>query len=131
MQIHVRSDSTPIYQQIVDQVRHRIVAGLLKPGEEMPTIRGLAQSLRVNPNTIQRAYRELENEGLVEKRRTRGTFVSESPTRQGVRERRRLLIPHVDHLLVRAEGLGIDFDELVDLLDKRRQKILSDQELSS
>lgn len=123
MQIHLSEDGVPIYQQIVDQVRHRIVAGSLVPGHEMPTIRGLAEMLRVNPNTIARAYRELEQEGLVEKRRTKGTFVAELTPREGVRERRRLLTPHVDKLLVHAKGLGIELDDLVELIHKRQRSL--------
>lgn len=124
MQIHLTSDGPPIYQQIVDQIRHRIVAQTLRSGDELPTIRGLAETLRVNPNTIQRAYRELEQEGLVEKRRTRGTFVAESTPREGVRRRREMLVPHVDKLLVHAKGLGIEFDDVIELLQKRQNSLV-------
>jgi len=125
MQIHLTSDGPPIYQQIVDQIRHRIVAQTLRPGDELPTIRGLAETLRVNPNTIQRAYRELEQDGLVEKRRTRGTFVAQSTPKESLRQRREMLLPHVDKLLVHAKGLGVEFDDVVELMTKQQKKLTS------
>src|SRR3954451_3673881 len=77
MDIHISPhDGVPIYQQIVTQVKYLVAAGRLAAGEELPAIRVLAERLRVNPNTVARAYRELEVAGVVEKRRTAGTFVS-------------------------------------------------------
>ncbi|MEM9585857.1 MAG: GntR family transcriptional regulator [Planctomycetota bacterium] len=119
MQIHLSGDTVPIYQQIVDQIRQRIVSGSLSSGSELPTIRGLAEMLRVNPNTVQRAYRELEQAGLVEKRRTRGTFVADWTRRETVHQRRKMLTPHVDNLLIHAKSLDIAFDDMVELLRKR------------
>ena len=119
MLLHISSDGAPIYQQIVDQIRFRIVSGQLKSGDELPTIRGLAESLRVNPNTVARAYRELANDELIEKRRTTGTFVCELPKRLGAAQRRKLIAPAADKLLIQARQLGIRLDELVELLSKR------------
>lgn len=123
MLLHITSDGLPIYQQIVDQIRYRIVARQLKPGEELPTIRGLAESLRVNPNTIARAYRELEQAGLIEKRRTTGTFVSESPPKCSAAECRRLLMPHIDNLLILSRQFGMSCEELTEQINKRSSKI--------
>ncbi|TWU35798.1 HTH-type transcriptional repressor YtrA [Novipirellula aureliae] len=123
MQIHISSDSTPIYQQIVDQIRFRIVSGVLNAGDELPTIRGLAETLCVNPNTVARAYRELEHEGLVEKRRTTGTFVSEAVSQQTMAQRRRLIAPHLDKLLILSRQLGLDLDELIVQLRKQDAKL--------
>ena len=76
MRIHISSsDGVPIYLQIVNQVKYLVASGRLAPGEELPPIRVLAEKLVVNPNTVARAYRELEAAGVVEKRRTAGTFV--------------------------------------------------------
>jgi GntR family transcriptional regulator len=127
MQLHISSDSVPIYQQIVDQIQFRIVSGQLRVGDELPTIRGLAEDLRVNPNTVARAYRELENEGLVEKRRTTGTFVAQSASNRSLAERRRLLAPHLDKLIIQARQLGFSLDELVDQLRKRDLQIPREQ----
>ena len=105
MLLHISSDGVPIYQQIVDQIQFRIMSGQLGVGDELPAIRGLAESLRVNPNTVARAYRELENEGLVEKRRTTGTFVAELPANRSVAQRRRLLAPQIDKLIIQSRQL--------------------------
>lgn len=119
MLLHISSDGPPIYQQIVDQIRFRIVSGQLRAGDELPTIRGLAESLRVNPNTVARAYRELEHDQLVEKRRTTGTFVCELPQKLGVAQRRKLIGPALDKLLIQSRQLGIDLDELIQQIQKR------------
>ena len=123
MLLHISSDGAPIYQQIVDQIRFRIVSGQLHAGDELPTIRGLAESLRVNPNTVARAYRELEHEELVEKRRTTGTFVAELPKPLGVARRRKLIAPEVDKLLIQARQLSIPLDELLEHLQKRDSQL--------
>ncbi|TWU37021.1 GntR family transcriptional regulator [Novipirellula artificiosorum] len=122
MQIHISSDGAPIYQQIVDQIRFRIVSGVLASGDELPTIRGLAESLQVNPNTVARAYRELEHEGLVEKRRTTGTFVSQIVERHSAAQRRRMIGPHIDKLLTLSRQLGIPTEDLVTLLHKHDEQ---------
>lgn len=123
MLIQIQSGSQPIYQQIVDQIRFRILSTQLKAGDELPTIRGLAESLKVNPNTIARAYRELEHEGLVEKRRTTGTFVAEVTGTIGRTRRKSLLTPEIDKLLVLANHLGADADELGELIQSRHQAL--------
>ena len=100
MQIHISpNDGVPIYLQIVNQVKYLVAAGRLAPGEELPPIRVLAERLLVNPNTVARAYRELEQEGVVEKRRTAGTYVSDraSPLRRN--QRLRILAERLDALL--------------------------------
>ena len=82
VRIHISSsDGVPIYLQIVNQVKYLVASGRLAAGEELPPIRVLAERLVVNPNTVARAYRELEAAGVVEKRRTAGTFVSEAGRR--------------------------------------------------
>ncbi len=123
MLLHISSDGPPIYDQIADQIRFRIVAGQLKSGAELPTIRGLAQSLRVNPNTVARAYRELEQQGLVEKRRTTGTFVAELTQRHGIAERRRMLAPQIDKLLIQSRQLGLSLDDVISQIQQRNEQI--------
>ncbi len=127
MLLHISSDGVPIYQQIVDQIQFRIVSGQLGSGDELPTIRGLAESLRVNPNTVARAYRELEHDGLVEKRRTTGTFVAELPQRHSAAQRRRMIGPHIDKLIIQSRHLGIQLDELVEQLKKRDSQLTSSE----
>ncbi|QDT11178.1 GntR family transcriptional regulator [Planctomycetes bacterium K23_9] len=130
MLLHISSDGPPIYQQIVEQIRFRIVSGQLRVGDELPTIRGLAETLRVNPNTVARAYRELAHDSLVEKRRTTGTFVAELPKQKGIAQRRKMIAPEVDRLLISARQLGIELNDLTQMLTKRDRE-LTDKEAKS
>jgi GntR family transcriptional regulator len=115
---HVRPDSgEPIYQQLVRQVTHAITSGALSPGDRLPTIRQLAADLVVNPNTVARAYRELEREGLVESGPRRGTFVTFAPPKLMARERRARLQPHLESLIAEARVLGFSDEELRALLE--------------
>ena len=120
MQIHISaSDGVPIYQQIVNQVKYLIASGRLEPGEEMPPIRVLAERLLVNPNTVARAYRELESAGVVEKRRTAGTYVSEYGSPLARRERLKIIVERVDALLAEARQMNMTTEEIVELLQQR------------
>ena len=123
MLLHISADGLPIYQQIVDQIQFRIFSGQLSAGDELPTIRGLAEELTVNPNTVARAYRELEGEGLIEKRRTTGTFVAEISENRTAAQRQILLAPLIDKLLIQARQLGFDADQVVEQVHKRDQAI--------
>jgi GntR family transcriptional regulator len=126
VQIHITtSDGLPIYLQIVNQVKYLVASGRLEPGEELPPIRVLAERLSINPNTVARAYRELEAEGVVEKRRTAGTYVADARPRLNRRERVRILTERIDALLAEARQLGIDVQDVLDLVrdrDKAMQK---------
>jgi GntR family transcriptional regulator len=115
------ADGLPIYQQIVNQVKYLVASGRLAPGEEMPPIRVLAERLLVNPNTVARAYRELESAGVVEKRRTAGTYVTSTGSPLARRERVKILTEKVDALLAETRQLGIGVEELVELIGKRDQ----------
>ena len=108
-----------MYQQIVNQIKYLVASKVLSPGEELPPIRTLAEELLINPNTVARAYRELEGAGIVVKRGTAGTFVSSSPSPLARRERLRILRQRVDALLAEASSMGIGIDELKELIDQR------------
>jgi GntR family transcriptional regulator len=124
MQIHITTaDGVPIYQQIVNQVKYLVASGRLSPGDEMPPIRVLAERLIVNPNTVARAYRELEAAGVVEKRRTAGTYVSEQGSPLARKERVKILTERVDALLAESRQMDVPYDELVKILDKRNQSM--------
>lgn len=123
MLLHISADGLPIYQQIVDQIQFRIFSGQLSAGDELPTIRGLAEVLTVNPNTVARAYRELEGEGLIEKRRTTGTFVAEIFEHRTASQRMKLLAPLIDKLLIQSRQLGFDVDQVSEQLHKRNRQI--------
>ena len=73
------SSGVPIYLQLMEQVKHSIETGALRPGEQLPGIRPLAEELVINPNTVAKAYRELEHEGIIELRHGAGAFVSGNP----------------------------------------------------
>jgi GntR family transcriptional regulator len=122
VRIHISSsDGIPIYLQIVNQVKYLVASGRLVPGEELPPIRVLAERLVVNPNTVARAYRELEAAGVVEKRRTAGTFVSEAGSPLARRERLKIVTERVDALLAEARQLGIGVSEIVELIARRAE----------
>src|SRR3954469_15482851 len=124
MQLHISStDGVPIYIQIVNQVKHLVASGRLTPGEELLPIRVLAERLLVNPNTVARAYLELERAGIVTKRHGSGTYVSESPSPLSRREKFKLLTQRVDSLLVEAGHLNIDLTEVIELLRERHEAI--------
>jgi len=116
---YVRPESgEPIYQQLVRQITHAITTGALKPGDRLPTLRQLAADLVINPNTVARAYRDLEVAGLIEGGPRRGTFVTFAPPRLVKAERRSRLRPHLDALIAEARVLGFSEDELKALLDE-------------
>lgn len=115
------TDGVPIYRQIVNQVKYLVASGLLRPGEELPPIRTLALQLRVTPNTIVKAYGDLEAAGVVHKRRGSGTFVSEGrPQPVALRERRRLIEQRIDALLAEAHQLAFTADDVLKMLRERR-----------
>lgn len=122
MQIRIsEQDGVPIYLQIVNQVKFLVASGRLSPGEEMPPIRTLAETLTVNPNTVARAYRELENEGIVEKRRTSGTYISETGPRLSRQECIKILTERIDALLAEAKQMEIGNNEILELIKQRNQ----------
>jgi GntR family transcriptional regulator len=105
------SDARPIYVQIMDEIRRARVMGTLEPEEPLPSVRQLAAELRVNPNTVSQAYRELEREGVVYVRRGQGTFAAEQPV-DGT-EREALLRGVAGRALLDAHRHGIRADELI------------------
>jgi GntR family transcriptional regulator len=122
MKIYISAnDGVPIYHQIVTQVKHLVAAGRLKPGQELPPIRILAQQLLINPNTVARAYRELEAAGMVSSRRGAGTHVSDEGSPLARKERVKILNDRIDALLAEAAQLEVDFEQLTDLIEKRRR----------
>lgn len=131
MQLRISpNDGVPIYQQIVNQVKYLVAAGRLGPGDELPPIRTLAEQLMINPNTVARAYRELEVAGVVEKRGTTGTFVSAAGSPLARREKLRILADRIDALLAEARQLGFDEDQLSDLIRQRSAALAPPEEES-
>ncbi|MCI0416158.1 GntR family transcriptional regulator [bacterium] len=106
----------PIYEQLIRQVKHAITTGVLKSGDQLPPVRELAVRLVINPNTVARAYRELEQIGLVESNTRRGTIVKFTPSGMLVAERRKRLQPFIDQLLAEAHVLNFTNQELFELV---------------
>ena len=123
-QIHISvSDGVPIYLQIVNQVKYLVASGRLGAGEEIPPIRVLAEALLVNPNTVARAYMELEKGGVVTKRHGAGTYISGEGSPLARRERVKILTQRTDALLAEAQHLDIELPEVIALLKQRHETL--------
>jgi GntR family transcriptional regulator len=109
----------PVYLQVVDQVRAAAASGQLRPGDPLPSIRPLAMQLRVNRNTVAKAYAELESQGVIETIAGKGCFIknSASPFRKQVRDQ--MLVVEIDQAIVAAHHLGVKRDEFLGLVQER------------
>ena len=112
----------PFYRQIIERVKFGIAGGRLTPGDQLPTVRRLAADLSVNPNTVIRAYREMEIEGVLDTQQGSGTFVSDQRPEIDDLERRRMLDQILTELLARASGYGFTVDEVLEGLRQRREE---------
>lgn len=106
----------PVYRQIVDQVRGAVAAGNLGAGNQLPTVRQLAVDLEINPNTVVRAYRELEYDGLLETHQGTGTFISNQKPHRPADERQRQLEQIASDVIARTGAAGFNIRELIDQL---------------
>jgi len=109
----------PVYRQVIDQVRGGIASGALAAGDQLPTVRQLAVDLQINPNTVVRAYRELELGGLLETHQGTGTFISAQKLKKSNAERERQLAQIVNDTISRAGASGFTLDELLEELRGR------------
>ena len=105
----------PIYRQLVQQIENGIVGGILSPGEQLPTVREVALQLTVNPNTVARAYRELEYRGLIESTQGRGTFVSAGAAFGGGEDKELIFQQKLETVLHEALQLNIDQGRVAEL----------------
>jgi GntR family transcriptional regulator len=112
----------PFYRQIIDQIKTAIAMGEIGPGDRLPTVRQLAVDLSVNPNTVSRAYMELELTGLVETQMGSGTFVGQLKVEQNDVERRRMLDEICQELLSRASQYGFTLDDILENLKQRKNR---------
>lgn len=113
--------SMPIYLQIIEEFKRQIASGSLKPGDKLPSQRDLAAELKVNANTVQRAYREMEILGLAETLRGQGTFVRQSP--ELVEETRtEMLTKLVDDFIQAMQALGLSLEEIVNAVEMRGEE---------
>lgn len=120
-QLDIKS-GIPFYRQIIDQVKSAIASGLIEPGERLPTVRQLAVELSINPNTVSRAYTELELTGLVETQMGSGTFVGHQKVKQDDVERQRMLDQICQELLSRGSSYGFTLDDILENLNRRKKQ---------
>jgi GntR family transcriptional regulator len=106
----------PVYRQLIDQVRTGIASGTLVAGDQLPTVRQLAVDLEINPNTVMRAYRELELGGLLETHQGTGTFISDKKMEKKAAERERQLNQMAGDFAARAGAAGFTVEDLIDRL---------------
>ncbi|HEY6339671.1 MAG TPA: GntR family transcriptional regulator [Candidatus Sulfotelmatobacter sp.] len=104
----------PVYRQIIDQVRGGVAAGALTAGDQLPTVRQLAVDLAINPNTVMRAYRELELGGMLETHQGTGTFVAKKKPEKNNAERERQLTQMVGEFAARAGAAGFTVEDLLE-----------------
>jgi GntR family transcriptional regulator len=110
-----QSSGVPLYLQLIEQVKHAVETGALQAGDQLPTIRKLAEDLVMNPNTVARAYRELEHEGIIELRHGLGAFISESAAVPGKAMRKAQAV--VQSAIERLASLGLSEDEMRRLVE--------------
>lgn len=121
MHIHITpKDGVPIYRQIIQQIKLLVASGRLNPGDELPPIRTLAKQLIINPNTVARAYRDLETEGVLESKQGSGTTVCQNGLSPLARkEKINILSDRCDSLISEAKQLNVERDILLDIIKQR------------
>src|SRR5499426_3283070 len=117
LQLNFKSGK-PVYLQIVDQVRAAVAAGSIGAGEPLPSIRPLAEELRVNRNTVAKAYAELESQGVIETIAGKGCFIKAAPTPFKKEVRVRLLTEEIDQAVVQAHHLQVPREEFLELVEE-------------
>ncbi|AZB44045.1 GntR family transcriptional regulator [Bacillus sp. FJAT-42376] len=122
IQIDPRS-STPIYEQVVQSMKELCLKGALKPGDKLPSVRELATIIIANPNTVSKAYKELEREGIIETLRGRGTFVSENVKIKLDKGKMEMLKEQLKTLIIDAAYAGVDINELHEWIDEIKKEV--------
>ncbi|HEY2951346.1 MAG TPA: GntR family transcriptional regulator [Verrucomicrobiae bacterium] len=118
LQLNFKSGK-PVYLQVVDQIKAAAASGALQPGEPLPSIRPLAEQLRINRNTVAKAYTELESQGIVENLAGKGCFVTQnnSPFKKAVRQK--MLADDIDAAIVQAHHLQVNDRDFLELVKER------------
>ncbi len=111
----------PFYRQIIERVKFAIARGQLTPGDQLPTVRQLAADLSINPNTVIRAYRQMEIEGVLDTQQGSGTFVGNHRPEIDAIEQQRMLDQILTELLARASGYGFSLDDVIEGLRQRKE----------
>lgn len=117
------SSGVPVSAQIVEQIKYLVVSGNLKPGERIPSVRGLATELKLNPTTVARVYRQLEAEEIIFSQPGRGTFIAHRRSALTAGEKRSRVAGGIRKIVVEAGRIGLGYDELVDLVEEEIRRI--------
>jgi GntR family transcriptional regulator len=113
----------PVYRQLIDQVQAGIATGALSAGDQLPTVRRVAVDLTINPNTVVRAYREMEVRGILDTQQGTGTFVAEGRVEHSKDERERMLSQLVTEFVARAGSAGFKIQELLEALQQMSSEV--------
>ena len=113
------NSAQPAYLQLVDQVKAAAAAGAAKAGDSLPSVRQLAEQLRLNRNTVAKAYTELESQGVIETAAGKGCFIRANRSPFNAAKKRDVLVPEIDSLVVKAHHLQVGNTELLKLIDER------------
>ena len=125
MQFYIDSNSgIPLYIQLQEQIEQSIVSGVLQPGDKLPTVRDMAVDLTINPNTVARVYRELEQEGLLETKRGVGTYIAEEPDISEIISEKEIEWD-IEELITKALQLNIKPDVLLKRFNRQLKKLSS------
>jgi len=116
-------DGIPIYLQIINQIKYMVASGRLTPGDKLPPVRKLAEQLLINPNTVARAYRELETAKVLNTRQGSGVFVAEGVSPLARREQTKILRERIDMLLSEARQMDIGIADIIELVKQQNQHI--------
>lgn len=122
MQIRISTkDGIPIYLQIINQIKYMVASGRLIKGDKLPAVRKLAQQLLINPNTVARAYRELEAANVLNTRQGSGVFVAEGVSPLARREQTKILKERIDQLLAEARQMDITIETVIALIKQQSE----------
>lgn len=112
----------PVYKQLIEQIKLRIISGLFAPGDKLPSVREMAAEASVNPNTMQKALSELERTGLVYAQRTSGRFITED--NEMIEETKKsLAIKEIEGFLEKMEQLGFKKNEIIQLMEGKEEEV--------
>ncbi len=126
MQIRISTkDGIPLYKQIINQIKYMIASSRLCPGDKLPPVRKLAEQLIVNPNTVARAYRDLEALGLLKTRQGSGVTVSETGSPLAKDQRIKILTERIDILLAEAQQMNVSLEQIIELLHEQSSQLNS------
>ena len=121
-------EGIPIYRQIINQLKYMIASGRLSAGDKLPPVRKLAEQLLVNPNTVARAYRDLEALGLLITRQGSGVIVAKAGTPLTQEHQTEILAKHIDMLLTEAQQMKIGLPQIIDLLHERSKHLFAGEQ---